>query len=80
VKCYICNIAFCGTETWNIHKIDQKYFEGFEVRCWRIMEISWSDRVINEEVLESRKKGTFYIKYKEGMLTGLVTPCVGAAC
>jgi hypothetical protein len=25
--------------------------ESFEMWCWRIMEISWTDRVRNEEVL-----------------------------
>jgi len=34
--------------------IFQKYFESFEVWCWR----SWTDRVRNEEVLqEPRRKG-----------------------
>ena len=41
-----------GAETWTFRKVHQKYFESFEMRCWRRMEkIGWTDRVRNEEVL-----------------------------
>jgi hypothetical protein len=33
----------------------QKYMERFAMWCWRRMEISWTDRVRNEEVLYSVK-------------------------
>jgi hypothetical protein len=37
---------------WTLRKIDQKYLESFEMRCWRRMEkISWTERVRNEEIL-----------------------------
>jgi len=42
----------CSAETWTLEKVDQKYLESFEMWCWRRMEnISWTDRVRNEEVL-----------------------------
>jgi hypothetical protein len=45
-----------GAETWTLRKVDQKYLEGFEMWCWRIMEkISWNDRVRNEKVLHRVK-------------------------
>jgi hypothetical protein len=35
----------------------------------------------NEEILSRvKKRGTAYIHYNEGKLTGLVTSCVGTAC
>jgi hypothetical protein len=35
-------------ETWTRWKIDEKYFESFEM-CWtRVEKISWKDRVKNE--------------------------------
>jgi hypothetical protein len=35
-----------GGETWTVWKVDQKYLESFEMRCWRRIEkISWTDRV-----------------------------------
>jgi hypothetical protein len=37
-------------ETWTLRVLDQKYLENFEMWCWRNMEISWTDRVTNEEV------------------------------
>jgi hypothetical protein len=53
VKCYIWSIALCGAVTWTLRKVDQKYLESFEMWCWRRMEeISWTDRVRNEEVLQ----------------------------
>ena len=52
MKCCIWNIAVFGDETLILRKVDQKYFETFELWCWRRMEkISWHDRVKNEEVL-----------------------------
>jgi len=52
VKCYIWSIALYGAETWTIRAIDQKHLESFEMWCWRRMEeISWIDRVRNEELL-----------------------------
>jgi replicative superfamily II helicase len=44
-----------GAETWTLRKVDQKYLETFEMWCWRRMEISWIDRVRNEEVLHRVK-------------------------
>jgi hypothetical protein len=42
----------CGAETWTLGKVDQKYLESFEMWCWRRMvKISWTERVRNEEVL-----------------------------
>jgi hypothetical protein len=35
-KCYIWIIA--GAETWTLRKVDQKYLESFEIRCYRRME------------------------------------------
>jgi hypothetical protein len=54
VKCYIWSVALYGAETWTLRAIDKKHLVSFEMWCWRRMEkISWSDRVINEEVLLS---------------------------
>jgi hypothetical protein len=38
-------------------KMDQKYVGSFEMWCWRRMvKISWTDRVRNEEVLQRVKE------------------------
>jgi len=45
-------IALYGAETWKLRAVDQKHLESFKMWCWRRMEkISWTDHVINEEVL-----------------------------
>ena len=49
VWCYVWSIALYGSENWT-----QKYLESFEMWCWRRMEkIKCSEKVTNEEVLES---------------------------
>ena len=53
VRCYIWSIAVYGSETWTLRKLEQLYFESFEMWCWRRMEkIKWSDKVTNNQVLE----------------------------
>jgi hypothetical protein len=57
VTCYIWSIALHGAETWTLRKVDQKNVEMSEMWCWRRMEnISWTDRVRNEEVLHRVKE------------------------
>jgi hypothetical protein len=45
---YILSIALNGAEKWALRKVDKKHPEIFEMWCWKWMEISWTDRVINE--------------------------------
>jgi hypothetical protein len=57
VKCYIWSVALYGVETWTLRAVDQKHLESFEMWYWRRMEkISWTDHVINEEVLLTAKE------------------------
>jgi hypothetical protein len=56
VKCYIRGTALYGAEIWTLRKIDQKYLERVETRCWIRIEISWTDRVRNAEVLHRVKE------------------------
>jgi hypothetical protein len=57
IKCYIWSLAFYGAETWTLRKVDHKYLGSFEMWCWRRMvEVSWTDRARNEEVLHRVKE------------------------
>jgi hypothetical protein len=57
VKCYIWTTTSYGAERWTLRKVDQKYLECFEMWRWRKMEeISWTDRVRNEQVLHRVKE------------------------
>jgi hypothetical protein len=38
----IGSIGFCGAEIRTLRKVNQKYFENFEMRCCRRMEVIWS--------------------------------------
>ena len=52
MKCYIWSIALFGAENWTLRAVDQKHLGNFEMWCWRRMvKISWTDHVRNEEVL-----------------------------
>jgi hypothetical protein len=68
-KCYIWNTALYDTDAWTLRKVDQKYLESFEVWCCRRMEeISWTDRLRNQEVIQTVRKEECptYNKKKEG--------------
>jgi len=57
VKCHNWSIALYGAETWMLWKVEKKYVESYDMWCWRKMEkISWTDHVINEEVLHIVKE------------------------
>jgi hypothetical protein len=52
VKCYISNTPVYGVDTWALRAVDHKNLERFEMWCWRRMvKISWTDQVRNQEVL-----------------------------
>ena len=51
VKCYIWSVVLYGAETGTLRAVDQKQLGSIEMCRWRRMEISWTDRVRNEEVL-----------------------------
>jgi hypothetical protein len=57
MKYCIWSTAVYGARTQTLRKVDQKYMESFEMWYWRRMEISWNDRVRNEEVLHRVKRG-----------------------
>jgi hypothetical protein len=57
IKCCIWDVYFYGAEIWTLRKLGQKYMESFEMWRWRRMEnISWTDLVRNEEVLQRAKQ------------------------
>ena len=41
--------------TWTLQRVDQKYLESFEMWCFRRLDISWFDRVINKEIWQRVK-------------------------
>ena len=49
--------ALYSSEICTLEKLEQKYFESFEIRRWKRMEkINWSDKVNDEEILERREE------------------------
>jgi hypothetical protein len=56
VKCYILSIALYSSERWTLRKVDKKYLEIFEMWCWRMIQISCTYCVRNEEELRRVKE------------------------
>ena len=53
VRYYVWSIATCGSETWTLRKLERKHLESSEMWCWMRMEnITWSEKVTNEQVPE----------------------------
>ena len=53
VSCYVWRIDLYGSETWTLRKLELKYFESFEIWCWKKIEkIKWSEKVKMEQVFE----------------------------
>ena len=38
-KCYFRSLAFYDSVTWALGKVDQRYIDSLEMRCWRIVEM-----------------------------------------
>ena len=52
VKVLVWSVALFGSETWTLRKDDIRRLEAFEMWLWRrMMKISWTQHVTNEEVL-----------------------------
>ena len=64
--CYVCSIAFHGSETWIQRKLKRNYLESFEMWCWRRIErIKLSEKVTKEQILER-------IGEKRGLLSNIL--------
>ena len=56
LKAYLWSVALYDSESWTLGKDDKRNSEAFEMWCYRkMMKISWTDRVTNEEVLNQVK-------------------------
>ena len=52
IKALVWSVLLYGSETWTLKKADMKRLESCEMWIWRRMEnISWGERITNEEVL-----------------------------
>ena len=52
VNALVYPVLLYGSEIWTIKTNDLKKLEAFEMRCYRkILNISWKDKIRNEEVL-----------------------------
>jgi hypothetical protein len=40
-------IDLYGAEIWTLRAVDQKHLESFEMWCWKMEKISWTDHVRN---------------------------------
>merc|ERR1711860_260475 len=53
LKCYIFSIFTYGSEAWSLSKVLEQKIEAVEMWCYRWMaNISWKDKVTNENVMK----------------------------
>jgi len=52
VKCLVWSVARYAAETWTLREVDRKKIEASEMWIWRRMEISWRDKITNDDVLK----------------------------
>ena len=58
VKALIFPIVTYGAESWVMNRADRKKIDSFELWCWRrMLQISWKDRVTNEQVIQQIRPG-----------------------
>jgi len=58
--------SFAWCWTWTLRKVCKKYLESFKTWCWRRIEkISWTDRVRNEEAIQSQGEEEYRTKNKK---------------
>jgi hypothetical protein len=58
-------------EVWTLRKVYHKYVESFEIQSWRMMEISWTNRVRRE----GKEERNIVYAIIEGRITVLLTSC-----
>ncbi|CAG9832782.1 unnamed protein product [Diabrotica balteata] len=59
IRCYVFSILLYGAETWTLKKCNLKRIEAFDLWLYRrVLKISWTDRIINKEVLDRVGKET----------------------
>jgi hypothetical protein len=72
VRWYIWSTTIYGAETWTLRTADYKHLESFEMWCWtRMVKISWTERVRNEEVayrVKDEENRLHTIKKEKGYL------------
>lgn len=57
VRCYVFSVLLYGLEGWTLNKEITKRLESFELWVYRrMLKISWTDRVTNQQVLERMNK------------------------
>jgi len=63
LKCCVWKVVMHGPEPGPLRKLDQKYMESFELRCWERMEkLTWADRVRKEVLQRVREERNILYK------------------
>jgi hypothetical protein len=45
----VWSVALYGSEIWTLGKIEERFVNAFETRCWRrMLKITWPDRITHD--------------------------------
>jgi hypothetical protein len=51
------SVALYGSETWTLGKYEERVVNAYEAWCWtRMLKIKWTDRIMNDEVIQRAKE------------------------
>ena len=63
LECYVMSTLMYGSECWTISSEMEKKLEAMEMWCYRrMLKLSWTKKVTNEEVLKRVGKGRTIMK------------------
>ena len=57
VKAMFFPVVMYSTESWSIKKVERWKIDTFELRCWRLLRVSWTAGRFNQSILKEVSPG-----------------------
>ena len=73
VKAMVFPVVMCGCESCTIKKAEHRRIDAFELWCWRLLRVPWTERRPNQSILKEISPGCSL----EGLMLKLKLQCFG---
>ena len=70
VKAKVFPVVMCGCESWTIKKAKSQRIDAFELWWRRLLEVTWTPRVLNQPILKEINLEERREKERKGSRTG----------
>ena len=57
VEAMVFPVVMYGCESWTVKKAEHQRIDAFELRCWRLLRVSWTARRPNQSILKEISPG-----------------------